>query len=81
MPECYNYSVEGNTVKWISDSSPYTGQPYWTDTNKMDYTQRFDTTTGLTYRGSTGNNPVFDGAASIEDLGNHRIKFTYNIKE
>lgn len=80
VPECYNYSVEGNTVKWISDSSPYTGQPYWTDTNKMDYTQRFDTTTGLTYRGSTGNNPVFDGAASIEDLGNHRIKFTYNNK-
>ena len=24
--------------------------------------------------------PVFDGAASIEDLGNHRIKFTYIIR-
>lgn len=79
VPECYNYEITGNNVKWISDKSPYDGKPYWTDTGKMDYTQRFDTKTGLTWRGDTGKNHLFDGSASkIEDVGNHRLKFTFS---
>lgn len=79
VPECYNYEITGNNVKWISDKSPYDGKPYWTDTGKMDYTQRFDTKTGLTWRGDTGKNHLFDGSASkIEDAGNHRLKFTFS---
>lgn len=78
VPECYNYQVEGNTVKWISDVSPYTKKPYWEDQGAMDYTQRFDTKSGLTWRGNTWENNLFNGSAQIEDLGNHRLKFTYN---
>lgn len=75
VPECYNYEVKGKNVNWISDKSPYTNEPYWTTTNKMNYSQCFDTKTGLTWR---GGNPLFDNVKSIEDMGNNRLKFTYN---
>lgn len=78
VPECYNYQVKGNTVKWISDVSPYTKKPYWEDEGKMDYTQRFDTKSGLTWRGDTGANHLFNGLARVTDVGNHRLKFTYS---
>lgn len=78
VPECYNYEIKGTSVNWISDKSPYTNQPYWTTTNSMVYTQRFDTKTGLTWRGNTTSNPLFQNVKSIEDMGNNRLKFTYN---
>ncbi len=78
VPECYNYEIKGTSVNWISDKSPYTNQPYWTTTNNMVYTQRFDTKTGLTWRGNTTSNPLFQNVKTIEDMGNNRLKFTYN---
>ena len=78
VPECYNYEIKGTSVNWVSDKSPYTNQPYWTTTNNMVYTQRFDTKTGLTWRGNTTSNPLFQNVKSIEDMGNNRLKFTYN---
>ena len=29
IPDCFPHTVSGNTIKWSSDLSPYTGQPYW----------------------------------------------------
>ena len=65
---------------WLSDVSPYDGQHYWTTQwgNGMGYTQRFDTTSGLTWRGNTQHNPIFNNVASITDLGNHRVQIVYN---
>lgn len=78
IPECYNYSVENNSIHWYSDKSPYTDEYYWTGTDKFpnNYSQGIDLETGITTR----SNELFNNRTSIEDLGNHRVKFTYSSK-
>lgn len=73
IPECYNYQVNGNSIKWMSDKSPYTGETYWTTTNSMKYTQIFDTKNGMTWRGGS----PFANISKIEDLENYHVKITY----
>lgn len=77
VPECYNYQVDGTSVRWTSSVSPYTGQTYWTARNALANVanQVYDASTDLTVRSGT---PLFNGVSSLEDLGNHRLKFTYN---
>lgn len=77
VPECYEYEIDGTNVNWLSDVSPYSGKRYWTARNNMVYTQRYDLASGETWRGNTGSNPLFRNVTGIEDLGNHRLKFTY----
>lgn len=74
VPECYNYEINGTSVKWLSDLSPYTGERYWSGTNSFNYTQVYDMEQRRTWR---AGNPLFSGVQSIEDIGNHRLKFTY----
>ncbi len=78
IPECYDYSVENNNIYWYSDKSPYTDEYYWTGSNIFpnNYPQSIDLETGITTR----SNELFNNRASIEDLGNHRVKFTYSSK-
>lgn len=76
VPECYNYSVNGTTVTWKSDNSPYTGETYWTTTNGMNYTQICNINTNLTWRG--GNQLFTNNLTKVEDIGNHQLKFTYS---
>lgn len=33
IPDCFPYIIEGNSIKWTSEKSPYTDQYYWTETN------------------------------------------------
>lgn len=75
IPECYNYKVENNSLYWYSDKSPYTDEYYWTGTDKFpnNYPQSIDLKTGITTR----SNDLFNNKTGIEDLGNHRVKFTY----
>ncbi|MGG7213893.1 InlB B-repeat-containing protein [Clostridium nigeriense] len=77
IPECYNYEINGTSLLWKSDKSPYTGEEYWTSKNSMNYTQIYDLKTGLTKRDS---NQIFSGISSIEDLGNNRVKFNYTAR-
>lgn len=79
VPECYTYRVENGGVTWSSDVSPYTGAAYWTGRNAMDYTQRFDTVRGLTWRGDTTNNPLFRNS-TIAEAGAHRLKVIWASK-
>ena len=80
IPECYNYEVAGTTIKWYSDVSPYTGQRYWSISDLSGYhTQREDTVQGIKFGAGNGN-AALKGVASMEDLGNHRVKITYNSK-
>ena len=78
IPECYNYKVENNSLYWYSDKSPYTDEYYWTGTDKFpnNYPQSIDLKTGITTR----SNDLFNNKTGIEDLGNHRVKFTYSEK-
>lgn len=78
IPECYEYSIENGQINWFSDKSPYTGKYYWTGTDKFEnnYAQSIDLRTGITTR----SNELFDNRAGMEDLGNRRVKITYNGK-
>lgn len=78
VPECYGYEINGTTITWLSDVSPYTGQRYWTATNSLGYTQTYDEKTGLTQR---EGNRLFSNVTSIEDLGNNRLKFSYSSRD
>lgn len=31
IPNCFPYEIQGNTILWKSENSPYTNQPYWTE--------------------------------------------------
>lgn len=77
VPECYRYTVNGTTVAWESDVSPYTGRAYWTATNALANAanQIYDQATGLTVRSFT---PLFNNLKSIEEVESHKLKFTYN---
>lgn len=78
IPDCYNYSVSANRVKFYSDNSPYTGEPYWSmKSGREDYTQRYDKNTELVYRGDINKSGVFSRVSKIRDLGEHRIQITY----
>lgn len=77
VPEYYNYTVSGTNVNWSSSVSPYTGRTYWTASNALGNiaNQIFDASTGLTFREGT---QLFNNLSGIEDLGNRKLKFTYN---
>lgn len=78
VPECYNYEIHGTSVTWKSDASPYTGQTYWSFNNGANYSQRYNLKNGVTWR---AGNPIFSNVTSIEDLGSHRLKFTYSSRD
>lgn len=76
-----DYSIQGTTITWRGETSPVTGQPYWTGQNSLPgrqhYGQLYNTATGHAERFNAGG-PLFTGVTAIEDLGNHRIRFTYS---
>ena len=76
VPECYNYEINGTSITWKSDVSPYTGNTYWTARDALANVanQIYDAETGLTVRSGTR---LFNNLNSIEDLGNRRLKFNY----
>lgn len=75
VPECYNYEINGTTVTWLSDVSPYTGERYWS-ISSFPHTQHFDTLTGL--KGTVAGFDALTSVTKIEELGNHRLKVTYS---
>lgn len=74
IPECIGYQVVNNTVRWLSDKSPYTGQYYWTETGWLGFDMLTQLDTGLVLRTFT---KPFTGA-TIADAGDHRITLTYD---
>lgn len=32
IPKCFPFEITGNTIKWYSEKSPYTGEYYWSET-------------------------------------------------
>lgn len=81
IPECFPYEVVGNTVRWSSDLSPYTGEPYWTASGHHNTYAIIGSLPGeeMTRNYGTGDGP-FSNASSIEDLGNNVIRVTYSYR-
>ncbi|MGW6536674.1 DUF1349 domain-containing protein [Streptomyces sp. NPDC055051] len=75
VPEETLYSIVNNQVHWRGESSPTTGQPYWTGVNGMRYTQVYDPAQQTTRR---VYNPLFSGVTGMRDLGDGRIRIEYS---
>jgi hypothetical protein len=74
VPADSPYRVAGDRVTWLGETSPATGEPYWSGDNGLEYTQIHDPAAQRTWR---GDNPLFNDVAGITDLGGHRIRVTY----
>ena len=75
IPECYNYTINGTSIRWEGEKSPVTGAPYWSGSNGLAYTQIYDYASGKTWRAS---NNLFSNVSKIEDLGDNRVRITYS---
>lgn len=83
IPRCFPYEITGNTIRWMSEPSPYTGQRYWSATgihntysvsarNPVgEFTRRFNTTTDSPFHGA-------ESIHKVEDSGGTRIRITYS---
>ncbi|MET9616554.1 alpha-1,3-galactosidase [Kitasatospora indigofera] len=74
IPSGNGFSVWDRWVTWRGETSPATGQPYWSGVNGMDYTQIHDPVAQRTWRGP---NPLFDDVASMTDLGGQKLRIDY----
>ena len=68
------YRIDGNHLTWLGETSPATGQPYWSGVDGLEYTQIHDPVAQKTWR---GDNPLFNGVAAITDLGRRQIRIDY----
>ncbi len=78
VPPSYKYNVLNNNITFTSaDVSPINGKPYWTRTpSQLWLVQKFYTDTGI--QTERGGSTAFSNSTSIQDLGNNKIKITYN---
>ena len=81
IPECFPYSISGNTLVWSSDLSPYTGLPYWTATgNHNTYAVvTYHPDDEMARNFGTDVSP-FTNATSITEVGNNVIRINYSWK-
>ncbi|WP_346115129.1 right-handed parallel beta-helix repeat-containing protein [Nonomuraea maheshkhaliensis] len=74
LPPGTRYRVDGAHITWLGETSPASGQPYWSGVDGLAYTQIHDPAAQRTWR---GDNPLFTGVAAITDLGAGRIRIDY----
>jgi len=74
IPAGSPYRVDGTHITWLGETSPATGQPYWSGVDALEYTQIHDPTAQRTWR---ADNPLFRDVAAVTDLGRRRIRIDY----
>ncbi|MFD4907018.1 RICIN domain-containing protein [Kitasatospora purpeofusca] len=74
VPPTNGFTVANNQVTWRGETSPATGQPYWSGVNGMSYTQIHDPAARSTRRGA---NPLFTDVASMAPLAGNRLRIDY----
>ncbi|MFF1449842.1 right-handed parallel beta-helix repeat-containing protein [Streptomyces sp. NPDC058274] len=74
IPAGSPYRVSGTHINWLGETSPATGEPYWSGVDGLQYTQIHDPEAERTWR---GDNPLFNDVASVTDLGGRRIRIDY----
>lgn len=81
IPECFPYTISGNTLVWSSDLSPYTGEPYWTATgNHNTYAiVTYHPDEQMARNFGTDVSP-FTNATAITEVGNNVIRVNYASK-
>ncbi|MFD9004214.1 right-handed parallel beta-helix repeat-containing protein [Streptomyces sp. NPDC059582] len=74
IPAGSPYRVSGTHITWLGETSPATGQPYWSGVDGLQYTQIHDPKGQRSWR---GDNPMFNDVAAVTDLGGRRIRIDY----
>ena len=80
IPKCFPHRVENNHLIWSSELSPYTGMPYWTQTDNHSPSWSYvgyRPTEHMTRRIPFSQSP-FSGVASMEELDSTTVRITYN---
>ncbi|MBG7697732.1 right-handed parallel beta-helix repeat-containing protein [Streptomyces sp. MC1] len=78
LPADTRFRIDGTTVTWLGEPSPVDGEPYWTGTNAMEYTQLHDPVARRTWR---DRNPLFDDVAAVRQLPGHRLRLSYHFAD
>jgi len=74
VPAGSPYRVDGGHITWLGETSPVTGQPYWSGVDALEYTQIHDPTAQQTWR---ADDPLFNKVAAVTDLGQNQIRIDY----
>ena len=74
VPAGSPYRVDGTHITWLGETSPVTGQPYWSGVDALEYTQIHDPVARRTWR---ADDPLFHDVAAVTDLGERQIRIDY----
>ncbi|MFQ8704956.1 MAG: NPCBM/NEW2 domain-containing protein, partial [Thomasclavelia sp.] len=78
IPKCFPFEIAGNTIKWYSEKSPYTGEYYWSETgihnaySIVGYLPEEEMT-----RAYFTNETPFQNVSSITKLDDTVVRITY----
>ena len=78
IPAGSPYQVNGTHITWLGETSPATGQPYWSGVDGLQYTQIHDPRAQRSWR---ADNPLFNDVAAVTDLGGRRIRIDYSTAQ
>ncbi|WP_051777576.1 right-handed parallel beta-helix repeat-containing protein [Streptomyces violaceorubidus] len=78
LPADTRFRIDGTTVTWLGEARPGDGEPYWSGTDAMEYTQVHDPAARRTWR---DRNPLFDDVAAVRELPGRRLRLTYRHAE
>ena len=78
IPNCFPYEIKGNTILWKSENSPYTNEPYWTETgiHNSYAVVAYHPDDEMTRNYYTFDGP-FQNASKIEQLENNQVRVFY----
>lgn len=74
-PPPHRAIVEKNTVTWYGEESPLSGKPYWSMQGDMNITQLYTPVDDTVLRVKPA---PFSGCRAISDMGDNRLKITYD---
>ena len=85
IPDCFPHTVSGNTIRWSSDLSPYTGDPYWSGSgHEPDGRQTYaiigyhpDDDMARNY--SPGDGPL-SNVSRVEELDGNNVRVYYSSR-
>lgn len=79
IPNCFPYEIQGNTILWKSENSPYTNQPYWTELgiHNSYSVVAYHPDDEMTRSYYTNQGP-FQNASRIEQLEDNQVRVFYN---
>ncbi|GGJ50600.1 right-handed parallel beta-helix repeat-containing protein [Streptomyces brasiliensis] len=78
LPADTRFRIDGTSITWLGEPSLADGEPYWTGTDAMAYTQVHDPVARRTWR---DRNPLFDDVTAVRELPGNRLRLDYRFAE